>query len=335
MKAFPEHPDFKKHEFFVYYSNQIHDYIKDIDPAFKLRRFNLRSIPQRIIFEQNRLKNEIIKDKIDVFHSVANILPLNIKDTGIKLVTTIHDLLFLNDPDRYPFVKVKYYKKFVSKTIKLSHEIIIDSIYTFNDFKKFFPDTLNKLTVVPLAPDPVFYSEKTPDYTGEKFILTVSALEPGKGFHFLLENLTEILKEKKLKLFIAGPEGWKNTDLIKNISQNFSDFIEILGFLPDQDLAMLYQTTSLFIYPSLEEGFGLPVIEAMASGAPVLLPNTEHYKKISGNNAFFFEPGNKKSFIDSVKSSLDNFSQKEPAQMFTKQYSWKEITSKVMEVYLK
>ena len=334
LKGFSELSGTYPNKYIIYLNTTIQKYITVGGANFVINAKTFKSKISRIRFEQNKLVKLVDAEEFDVFHSIANILPLKINAKKTKLITTVHDLLFLKNPSRYPITKYKYYKHYVSKTITISHKIIVDSEYTKKDIETYFPEEKEKVRVIPLAPDPIFRPDGEKTQMGD-FILTVATLEPGKGFENLIIALEQIFKERKIKLFIAGPKGWKNKTIIKkisNLNKNHNQ-IKLLGFIPDQELAKLYRSAKLFIYPSLQEGFGLPVIEAMASGVPVLVPDTNHYRKITGGKVSYFNPKIKDDLflkIDKVLSSEQNNSN---ALTWGNQYKWKDVAKKTLEVY--
>ncbi len=334
IKGFSELYDLYPNRYIIYLNNIIKKHVSIDNNNFIINSRSFKSKIARIRFEQNKLTKLVNTEEFDVFHAIANILPLKINAEKTKLITTVHDLLFLKNPSRYPITKYKYYKHYVSKTIKISHRIIVDSEYTKNDIETYFPEEKEKVRVIPLAPDPIFQPEGEKSQMGD-FILTVATLEPGKGFEDLLTALEQTFRERKIKLFIAGPEGWKNKSIKKKISSlnKNHDRIKLLGFIPDPELAKLYRSAKLFIYPSLQEGFGFPVIEAMASGIPVLVPDTDHYRKITDGKTAYFNPKIKDNLLLKINKILSSKQNNSNALAWVNQYTWKDIAKKTLEVY--
>ncbi len=334
LKGFFELSDIYPNKYIIYINKNIKKYLAIDDNNFIINSKTFKSKIARIRFEQNKLVRLVNIEEFDVFHAIANILPLKISAKKTKLITTVHDLLFLKNPHRYPIIKSKYYKYYVSKTIAISHRIIVDSEYTRKDLETYFPEVKAKVRVIPLAPDPIF-QPKGEKMQNKNFILTVAALEPGKGFEDLLNALEQISEEKKIKLFIVGPKGWKNKSIIKKISSLNKKYckVKLLGFIPDQELAKLYRSAKLFVYPSLHEGFGFPVIEAMASGIPVLVPNTNHYQKITGGKVSYFNPKISDDLFLKIDKILSSKQDNNNALTWVNQYTWKDVAKKTLEVY--
>ncbi len=334
IKGFSELYDLYPNKYIIYLNSIIKKHVSIDNNNFIINSRSFKSKIARVRFEQKKFVKLVNAEQFDVFHAIANILPLKINADETKLITTVHDLLFLKDPARYPITKYKYYKHYVSKTIKISHRIIVDSEYTKKDIETYFPEEKEKVRVIHLAPDPIFRPDGDKVQT-EDFILTVATLEPGKGYESLLIALKPIFAERKIKLFIAGPEGWKNKSIKKKISSlnKNHDRIKLLGFIPDPELAKLYRSAKLFIYPSLQEGFGFPVIEAMASGIPVLVPNTEHYQKITGGKVSYFNPEISDDLFFKINKILSSKQSNNNALNWVNQYTWKDVAKKTLEVY--
>ncbi|MCK4666980.1 glycosyltransferase family 4 protein [Candidatus Dependentiae bacterium] len=334
IKGFSELYGLYPNKYIIYLNSIIKKHVSIDNNNFIINSRSFKSKIARIRFEQNKLVKLVNTEEFDVFHAIANILPLKINAEKTKLIATVHDLLFLKNPTRYPITKYQYYKHYVSKTISISHKIIVDSEYTKNDIETYFPEEKEKVRVIPLAPDPTFRPDGDNVQT-EDFILTVAALEPGKGFEDLLTALEQTFRERKIKLFIAGPKGWKNKKIMKkilNLNKAYNG-IKLLGFIPNQELAKIYRSARLFIYPSLQEGFGLPVIEAMASGIPVLVPDTDHYRKITGGKTSYFNPKIKDDLFLKINKIISSEQNNSNALTWVNQYTWKDVAKKTLEVY--
>ena len=286
---------------------------------------------KRIPFWDAHVRNAWImkKEKLDVLHGVANVLPLfwNSPPSPAlrapspergegKSVVTIHDLAIYKHPEWFARGQWLATKVVVPRSIKKANKIIVPSEATKRDLMELFNVADSKIAVIPHGVEERFFSSTSPGFQppspglgrgwgrGRKYILFVGTIEPRKNVARLIEayeGLPDRIKNE-YELVIAGGRGWgEEISKLKNICHSDPDFgreknlmnrdsseylrmtknrisgddkpggaIKLLDYVPDKDLPALYQNASLFVYPSLYEGFGLPVLEAMAAGAPVV-----------------------------------------------------------------
>ena len=243
----------------------------------------------------------IKKANLDVFHGPANSLPLlwNMGDWGNKgnrrkpkTVITVHDLAIYKHPEWFPRGQWLATKIVVPASIRKAQKIIVPSQATKKDLQELFQVADDKIAVIPHGVEERFFSSpviasgtprgnpneiasssakaQTPR-NDKKYILFVGTLEPRKNLGRVIEAYAGLPEEIKnsYELWIAGSSGWNFESIIDN-QLSIIDSIKWLGYISDDDLPSLYQNASLFVYPSLYEGFGLPVLEAMAAGVPVV-----------------------------------------------------------------
>ena len=243
---------------------------------------------------------EMKKAKLDVLHGVTNAFPLRITNqyeyTNTKLVLTVHDLAIYKHPEWFARGQWFATKFLVPRSIKKADAIIAPSQTTKKDLMELFGVPPEKINVIPLGVESWFFSRSVipaeagiqdsrnwiPDLVGDdkkrkKYILFVGTLEPRKNVGRLIEAYLELPKNLRdeYDLVIAGASGWgdeiQNAKIkSQNYNSKFKSKIRILEYVENSKLPMIYQNASLFVYPSLYEGFGLPVLEAMAAGVPVV-----------------------------------------------------------------
>jgi len=260
----------------------------------------------------------------DVFHASNWALP----KLKAKLITTIHDLTFL----KYPKEHLPYYISVHTQHLKLAKKYASKIIAVSESTKKdliaegFNPD---KIKVIYEAADSIFKPTdprpvKAKYKLTKPYYLSVGTLEPRKNLKRLIQAF-QVLNNPRRELVIAGKFGW-GEPIIK--SKN----VRILGFVPNEDLAGLYSGALSFIYPSLYEGFGLPVLEAMACGCPVIISNTSSLPEIGGQAALYVNPLKLNDLIQAMKIvSKLNLSQRSLQQ--SKKFSWEKTTKETLAVY--
>lgn len=238
----------------------------------------------------NRL-NILRPDKnqnLDVFHASNWALP----KTKCPVVTTIHDLTFLKYPNSHLPYYIKAHTRHLNRANKYADHIITDSESSKKDLVDYGINQ-DKISVIYPAPAKLFKPVANPKlikqtlnkYSLSKpFILSVGTQEPRKNLKRLIKAY-KLLKpnHKKLSLAIAGKFGWGDrTKPVKGV--------KLLGFVPDEDLQILYSSAKVFVYPSLYEGFGFPILEAFKCGCPVITSNLSSMPELGGDAAFYCNP---------------------------------------------
>ena len=252
-----------------------------------------------------------------------------------KVVTTIHDFSFLNeewhDKERYDYFKKNFYKN-----IKKSDFIITVSEFIRQEAIKKLDIPKEKIKAIYLGIEHNKFYHK--NLEREKFILFVGSIEPRKNLVNLLKayDLLDDNLKQEYPLYLVGFKGWNNKKIMELIKKNN---IRYFGFVEDTKLSELYNKTSLFIYPSLYEGFGLPPIEAMACGAPVLVSNISSIPEICKNYAFYCNPLDIYDICNQIKFLLENpdirNSKTKKAIQYVKKFDWDITAKKHFEVFKK
>lgn len=295
-------PEIRKNLFDDYRKFEVHS---PDTPLFKLFKPLWRS------YAAGHLK----KQNIELYHGLSNELPHGIHKINIPSVVTIHDLIFLRYPEFYKLIDRKIYYRKVKYACETANKIIAISEQTRDDIIRFFLVNPDKIEVIYQSVSPVFYEKQETEKLRNKyklplrFILSVGSLEPRK-------NQLAILKAIKAgNLDTSVVFVGKHTSYFNKMKQ----FIDANGlekqvfFLPhidDAELAGLYQMATLSVYISFFEGFGLPVIEAMASGCPVITSNVSCLPETAGDAALLCSPGDFAGLGKNIRMILENEGQR-------------------------
>jgi glycosyltransferase involved in cell wall biosynthesis len=231
-------------------------------------------------------------------------------------VITIHDLSVFRYPETHPAARVRAFEKLFKSSLDRSAHIITDTDTIRREVIETFSVPSEMVTAVHLGVDPRFKpSNNSPgslaswNLTPGKYGLCVSTLEPRKRILELVLAWERLPSDLRLEypLVLAGGSGWENEALHKEIGRAIAEgWLRLLGFVDDALLPELYAGTALFIYPSIYEGFGLPPIEAMASGVPVIVANTSCLPEVCGDAARFVDPDETAAFASAIEDSLVN-----------------------------
>lgn len=297
------------------------------------------------------LSRSIKEAKIDVFHLPSHMFPQIspfFMNKDVKKVLTVHDLIPLIFAKKLPF-----YYKFWGPTLKLiknrSDFIITDSFNSQNDLINYLHIPEEKIKVIPLAPNKNFKFIKNKSVIREElefkyhipspYILYVGHVELRKNIPLLIESFYKLLKKGvKTKLVIIGKPGYGFEEITKKVeSLGLSKHVTFLGYVPDQDLIKFYNAADLFVFPSLYEGFGLPPLEAMACGSPVVTSNTSSLPEVMGDAGFTLDPNDSKAFADTMQQIMTNESLKaemsDKSLKRAKMFSWEKTANETWQVY--
>jgi glycosyltransferase involved in cell wall biosynthesis len=275
-----------------------------------------------------------------------------LKSKKIVSTITIHDLAFKIFPQFFPKKDLRRLNLFTDFAIKHSDKIIAISQSTKNDILKFYPQIKEeKIKVIHHGFDPDLFQKKISNINMNNvlnryglqatgYVLYVGALQPRKNLEVLIEAFEKVKKDNpNLKLVLAGEKAWMWKGIMNKVenSQYGKDVI-ITGTVSFSDIISLYQGASLFVFPSLYEGFGLPILEAMASGVPVISANNSSLQEIGGTAAEYFESSNSQDLAEKINSVLNDESKRQ--QMVVKgmeqikKFSWDKCAGETLE-YIK
>jgi glycosyltransferase involved in cell wall biosynthesis len=299
-------------------------------------------------FQDSFFPEDLKRENIDLYHIPQNGIGLT-SEVNCKKIVTIHDLIPYIMPET---VGKGYLLKFLKEMpfiIESSNGIITVSEYSKQDILRFFPVDENKVFVTPLAADKKYRpldKEQCRNIIEEKygvdkpFILYLGGFSKRKNVYSLITSFSKLVKHmhKEYNLVIVGSYRDESQELVKLVDKlNMSRYIKFTGFAPDEDLPIYYNACECFVYPSLYEGFGLPLLEAMSCGTPVISSNTTSIPEVVGHSGILIDPHSDKSLLDSMELMLgsetlrDEFSK--IALLRAKEFSWENTARKTLDIY--
>jgi len=298
-------------------------------------------IPEINYFNRKRLEN------FDIYFSFYYAIPKVVNaNKKIKKAIFLHDLTPIKTP-QFHTKKIKKEFNRILKSIKKDSLIFVNSEYTKKDFLETCPNFKdNKIIVSLLASDKKkFYAlkkkseikkvlEKFKIPKNEKYFLSLGSLNPRKNLEFIIQGFIDFLNQNpkaKINLVLAGAGGWKLDKLSKKINK---DKIFITGFVEDKDINAIYNGAFGFVYPSLYEGFGLPVLEAMQCGIPVITSNTTSLPEVIGDTGILINPFKKNELVKAFEKLYKDkkFREKliEKSLLRAKKFDWKNSAKKII-----
>ena len=295
---------------------------------------------QSKLWEHLKLPFIVNKGKFDLFFSPDHILPA--QPLYCKKVLTVHDLSFVKFPELFTFAKRLYKRLMTPLSLKRADRIIAVSQNTKNDIVAIYGVAPEKITVVhngvgnnfvPVKDEASLKCAKNKYGLPDRYVLCVGTIEPRKNIIRLIKAYEKIMARQPL--VIVGKPGWLSEPIIKGIRS--SDRVIWLDNVETHDLPAIYSLASLFVYPSLYEGFGLPVLEAMACGTPVITSDLSSLPEVAGDAALLVDPNSVDEIALAIKRLLEDQGLRKDliskGCLQAKKYSWEKCARETTKVY--
>ena len=290
-------------------------------------------------------KKKINKNGVEIFHGLSNELPVNIRSTGIKMVVTVHDLIFIRHPQYYRWIDRKIYLWKFRRACLKADAIIAVSECTKRDIISFFRIAGEKIKVVYQDCHPQFKcpgSKEKRKQIAEKhrlpkrFILYVGSIEQRKNLLLAVKALSQIPKE--IHLVAIGKSTPYQIEIEKYAREmGLESRLHIQNDFPFEDLPAVYQSASVFVYPSFFEGFGIPVIEALSCGVPVIAATGSCLEEAGGPDSIYGNPLDDAELAAKIREILENrdLAKKmtERGLEYIKRFNTQKIAGEIMDVY--
>lgn len=301
----------------------------------------------RILWEQLILHSRVFHDQVDLLHMPCYIMPV----WCLKpVIVNIHDLFAFTHPHLCTPANRSYYQRMLPKTVARAVRIIVPSHPVKRDIVDRFEGVLgNRIRVIPwgVAPcfQPVKHREEQQRVAAryrlpERYVLHVGRMEPKKGLPHLLEAFFAATAHRRLDhhLVLAGPGGWGDARFHRLLEElNLKNRVHLIGFVEEKDLPALYSGASCFTFPSTAEGFGLPILEAMACGTPVIASDIPVLREIAGDAALLFRTEDLKSLRNALEEVLTSASVADGLRSAglarARAFTWERHARAVLDLY--
>lgn len=302
--------------------------------------------PGRFLWEQAILPALARRLQIDLLHSPHHTMPA--APLPCYRVVTVHDVTFFLYPARYGTFRRLYMQTTTRLSLRLADAIIVPSETVRDDLIRLLRVKPARITVVPEGVNARFQPMvdqrrlteiRTRYARGTPYILNLGSLEPGKN-QITLVQAYKRLRDRgyRQRLVIAGQRAWKYERLLARIAQaGLTEVVDLPGYIPESDLPALYSAAELFVFPSLYEGFGLPVLEAMACGTPVICSDRSALREIGEGAAFLVNPLSARDLAEAMATLLDDQDLREQLRSSGKQraaaFTWERTATETLAVY--
>ncbi len=298
--------------------------------------------------EQLRFPFFLNKFKLDLIHFCHFNIPILYRK---KFVVTIHDLILLHHPTTknttlnklFYFFKLLGYRWVIRSAAQRAEKVIAVSEYTKQDIIKELKVGEDRIITIYEGVEPFCYLPNTSKQTilqkygiiSKQYLLYIGNAYPHKNLERLVLVYKEIRKKHpELNLVLGGGKDYFYQRLESFIEENEIEGVILAGYIPDQELDIIYKESLLYIFPSLYEGFGLPPLEALTKGVPVVSSNRTCLPEVLGENASYFDPEDENSMLKAILQAIENYSTQFNLKNILKKFSWKKSAGKVLEVYL-
>jgi len=283
---------------------------------------------------------------LDIVHETYHFGPF-LFPSPYKKILTVHDISPILRKEAHTAYSALRHRMLLRTILERAHRIIADSRQTMHDLASCFGVRKEKMQVIYLAASEMYKvisDESKLDETMSKyglrrpFALYVGALEPRKNLPALIAAFSKIASSIPHQLVIVGKRGWGYEEIFQAVKrENLDHRIHFPGFMPDEDLPSIYNSADFFVFPSFYEGFGLPVLEAMHCGCPVITSNTSSLSEIAADAALLVDPYDTDMLADAMrelagnKALMNDLADKgiERAKMF----SWEKCARETLSVY--
>jgi glycosyltransferase involved in cell wall biosynthesis len=301
-------------------------------------------VDRRLRWEQWELPRRARAARAQVLHLTGFGAPLW---RPCPTVLTVHDLIGYLFPAHLPPMARLYWARWLPFSVRFAGRIIADSEHTRRDLERLLGVPPQRITVIPLAADERFQPVSDPGVLAaararydlpSPFVLYVGTLEPRKGLDTLLDAFAALAGEFPHALVIAGKRGWYTEPLFRRVERlGLGRRVRFTGYVADEALPALYSLADLFVFPSRYEGFGLPPLEAMACGVPVISSHAASLPEVVGDAGVLVPPGDPQALAAAMREVLTDEARR--AEMRARGlararcFSWEETARRTVKVY--
>lgn len=289
--------------------------------------------------------NDLQRDGVQLYHGLSGELPSGIRNSGIPSVVTIHDLIFLRHPEFYNPIDVKLYTWKFRRTLREATHIIAISECTKRDIIHYGQVPEDKISLIYQScaqrfgaePDPVVQQQVAKQYQlPERYILNVGSIESRKNVLQAVQSLLYIPADISL-VIIGRPTPYTHKVMAYAQRHNLQHRVKVLHGVPDEHLPAIYSMAEVFVYPSVYEGFGIPIIEAIRCGLPVVGCSGSCLEEAGGPDNIYVAPGDVLGMANAIRRSLADADHRDEriqrSQAYIQRFAGIDVAGQVNQLY--
>lgn len=289
--------------------------------------------------------NDLQRDGVQLYHGLSGELPSGIRNSGIPSVVTIHDLIFLRHPEFYNPIDVKLYTWKFRRTLREATHIIAISECTKRDIIHYGQVPEEKISLIYQScaqrfgaePDPVVQQQVAQQYQlPERYILNVGSIESRKNVLQAVQSLLYIPADISL-VIIGRPTPYTQKVMAYAQRHNLQHRVKVLHGVPDEHLPAIYSMAEVFVYPSVYEGFGIPIIEAIRCGLPVVGCSGSCLEEAGGPDNIYVAPGDVLGMANAIRRSLADADHRDEriqrSQAYIQRFAGIDVAGQVNQLY--
>lgn len=333
------------HQYTVYTTRGLGAAALGLPAHFAVRPSRLPTINPRIRIPWEQFFAPLLLryNKADIFHGTLNVVPLV---CPIPSVVTIHDLAFIRFPGTFRSYNRTYLDFATRLSVRRSARILAVSEHTKREVVGLLGVDPDRVVVTPNAarahfrpPDPtVLAAFRARHSLPEHFVLYVGTLEPRKNLTTLLDAYRQIAPERRVPLLIGGGKGWMYTPVFERLEAlGLRDSVHFVGYIEEEDLPLWYAAATLFVFPSLYEGFGMPPLEAMACGTPVVTSTSSSLPEVVGDAGLMIPPTDADALATAIVRLLNDSALRSELRQRglqrAQQFAWQTTAARTLAVY--
>ena len=305
-----------ENEYVIFINRESIGVFDEIAPGFKIIvcPVNAENRPFRILWEQFILPFQVLRHRLDLLLSAGMTAPFI---CPAKSIVVIYDLQHVNEPENFPRFHLLFLRSIIYLSAKSADQVITISEHVKRDIARHYNLAASDIYVTYCAVDRAAFHRRSPVEVlsvrkrynlPERFILYIASSLPHKNYERLFTAFKRVRDEELgIKLVLVGARDYGGDVILKKISElGLEDDTLFLGWLPFEDIPAIYSASDLFVFPSLHEGFGIPVVEAMACGVPVVCSDIEPLREVAGDAAVFVDPLSPDKIAEGIQNVLKN-----------------------------
>lgn len=312
---------------------------------FLQSRVQFTAHPWSDLWLHGYLPSLLRREQADVYFSPAFYVPQF--SGGARIVTMIHDLAVYRYPQSFPLKFTLYFRRIIDHAIRRADHIVVNSAFTRNELLNFFPQLPeDRITVIPLGPalwtEPLNNGHRASLANGRPlfdgpFLLHVGTLEPRKNVLRLVHAFRRWAKRHPdWHLVLVGKSGWYG-ERIRGVCQSISERVHLLGYVEQEYLLKLYAQTAGLVMPSIYEGFGIPLLEGISAGVPLVASRIEPFVEIGGAELTTFHPEHEEEIEDAFDFLANSYQKSLVGHPLRQQilatYNWENAARRLLTVF--